>query len=257
MNEDVARLFFAGDLAQLLTCEHASGRVGYPVDRPASIKDVVEAIGIPHTEIHSIKVNDQERDFSLPLVPGLEATFLPADMTSRYPVDVTEPSPLRQPLSDLRFLVDENVAGLVPLLRALGFDTAYNRHWDDDHIAHTATAEGRVVLTRDRALLKRSLIEHGRLIRSQVVDEQLVEVLTHFKTRGQNTPFSRCLRCNVVTEPVKKEDILHRLEPKTRKHYHTFRRCPSCDRIYWRGTHHEKLMARFRSLGIDLSLFTS
>lgn len=255
MTADSALLFFAGELTGLLTCVHDAGRVRYPVDRRASIKDVFEAIGVPHTEIHTISANGHEHDFSLQLTPGAEIAFLPANLSPDYPVDVTRPTLLREPLGELRFLVDENVAGLVPLLRALGFDTAYDRTWWDAFIAETAEREGRVVLSRDRALLKRSAIVHGRLIRSQVVDDQLLEVMRHFKTSDTYGAFTRCLRCNVTTNPVNKDAIIHRLEPKTREHYHSFRQCPVCDRIYWRGSHHEKLIARFAGLGIDMHRF--
>lgn len=246
-----ARLFFAGELTDLLTCAHVAGSLRYPVDRSASIKDVIEAIGIPHTEVYAIRSGGRTQDFSLQLSPGMTAAFLPANLTTEYPVDVTAPSLLRPPLSRLAFVVDENVAGLVPLLRALGIDAAYDRTWDDQYIARLAEEEQRVVLTRDRALLKRSRVHHGRLIRTQNVDGQLLEVLNHFVIRDAASPFTRCLRCNVLTSPVNKADILDRLEPKTRIHYHSFRQCPACDRLFWRGSHHEKLVARFRSLGID------
>lgn len=255
MIEDIAYLFFEGELVGLLTCAHQYGIVRYPANRATSIKDVIEAIGVPHTEVYGIRMNEHEHDFSLQLTPDARITFLPAKLTPGYPVDVTRATPLRPALKDLRFLVDENVARLALLLRALGFDTAYDRTWDDEHIAELAVKEGRVILTRDRALLKRSAIEHGRLIRSQIVDEQLLEVLRHFRVTNRVRAFSRCLRCNVVTEPVDKAEIQHILEPKTRIHYYLFRRCPMCKRIYWHGTHHEKLMARFIALGIDMRHF--
>jgi len=255
-NNDCARLFFAGELTDLLTYSHVAGSLSYPADRPASIKDVIEAVGIPHTEVFEIRLNGQDCDFTLQLAPGMEAAFLPAGLTTPYPVDVTEPSPLRPALPRLAFVVDENVAGLVPLLRAFGLDTAYHRTWSDEYIARLAEEEQRVVLTRDRALLKRSIITHGRLIRTQEVDAQLVEVMGHYVYRDADLPFTRCLRCNVVTRPVEKEEILHRLEPKTRLHYDTFRLCPVCDRIFWRGSHYEKIIARFHALGFDLPGFT-
>lgn len=248
-------LYFAGELAGLVTCTHQAGRVRYPVDRRASIKDVVEAVGVPHTEIHAICAHGRDHDFSMLVEPQSEIALLPADLSDHYPVDVTRPTLLREPLPGLRFLVDENVAGLVPLLRTLGFDAAYDRKWDDEHIARMVKVEQRVLLTRDRALLKRSAVTHGRLIRSQVVDEQLLEVLGHFRIAPVHAAFTRCLSCNVVTVPVDKTAILHRLEPKTRKHYDVFRRCPACDRIYWAGSHVEKLMVRFTSLGIDMTPF--
>lgn len=256
MTAQSARLFFAGELASLLTCAHDTGSVRYPVDRCASIKDVIEAIGVPHTEVYAIHARGREHDFTLPLSPGADIAFLPAALTHDSPVDVTSPTRLRAPFPTLAFIVDENVAGLAPLLRALGIDAAYHRTWDDAHIARLAVNEQRVVLSRDRGLLKRNAIVHGRLIRAQIVDEQLLEVLDHFRVRQTDAPFTRCLRCNVPTNPVAKKDILHRLEPKTRAHFHTFRHCPSCDRIYWRGSHHEKLLARFAGLGLDMRQLT-
>lgn len=255
MTEDIAHLFFEGELVGLLTCAHQFGIVRYPANRAASIKDVIEAIGVPHTEVHAIRMNEREYDFSLQLTPDARIAFLPAKLTPDYPVDVTRATLLRPALGDLRFLVDENVARLALLLRALGFDAAYHRTWDDEHIAELAVKEGRVVLSRDRALLKRSAIEHGRLIRSQVVDEQLQEVLGHFRVTNRVRAFSRCLRCNVITESVDKAEILHLLEPKTRIRYKSFRCCPVCKRIYWHGTHYERLMARFTALGIDMRHF--
>jgi len=251
MAADNSVLFFAGELAGLLTCSHDGGKVRYPVGRRASIKDVVEAVGVPHTEVYSISSGGAAHGFGLLLKPGMSVALLPADLSSSYPVDVTAKTLLRPVTFDtLRFMVDENVAGLVPLLRALGFDVAYDRSWDDEIIARLAEHEKRVVLSRSRALLKRTAVIHGRLIRSQVVDEQLMEVLEHFRGRGTGSPFSRCLRCNVVTDPVDKQVVLERLEPKTREHFHEFRLCSSCGRIYWRGSHHARLIERFSGLGI-------
>lgn len=246
-----ATLLFAGELAGLLTRKHHSGLVRYPAARRASIKDVVESLGVPHTEIHGIRANGRDHDFSLLLEPGQEVALLPADLCPAYPVDVTIPTLLRpRPLSALRFLVDENVAGLVPLLRALGFDAAYDRAWDDARIAEVAAREGRVVLSRDRALLKRSVVTCGRLVRAALPDEQLVEVLGLFGVTRAPALFSRCLRCNVKTVAVNKADVLHRLEPKTKKYFSTFKECPMCGRLYWRGSHHARLVERFAGLGI-------
>lgn len=255
MSEDIAHLFFEGELVELLTCAHQFGIVRYEVNRSASIKDVIESIGVPHTEVFAIRMNGQEYDLSLQLTPDANIDFFPARFTPDYPVDVTRPTLLRPALKELRFIVDENVAKLAFLLRALGFDAAYHRTWDDEYIAELASKEGRVVLSRDRALLKRSAIEHGRLIRSQVADVQLREVLEHYKMPSRVRAFSRCFRCNVRTEQVDKVEVEHLLEPKTRARYQTFRRCPMCKRVYWRGSHSERLMARFTSLGIDMHRF--
>lgn len=251
MSDIEARLFFAGELAGLLTCPNSMGNVRYPVDRRASIKDVVEALGVPHTEVYSIRCRGAAHGFDLLMEPGMRVAFMPADLSESYPVDVTMPTQLRpDPLPGLRFLVDENVAGLVPLLRALGFDTVRDRAMDRAAMAQLAAEEKRVVLTRDRALLKLSVVTHGRLIRSQVVDDQLLEVLDHFKVVDSDIPFSRCLKCNDVTHKVDKASILHLLEPKTKLFFEDFRQCPACGSIYWAGSHYERLVERFARLGV-------
>ncbi|MBI9080730.1 MAG: hypothetical protein JEY79_13450 [Pseudodesulfovibrio sp.] len=246
-----AVLFFAGELAELLTYPDCAGIVRYPVGRRASIKDVIEAMGVPHAEVYAIHSRGVVHDFGLLLEHGMSVALLPAGLAPEYPVDVTLPTILRPtPFDSLRFLVDENVAGLVPLLRALGFDTVHDRFWSDEEMAERAVREGRVVLSRSRALLKRTAIVYGRLIRTQVVEEQLLEVLGHFRISSMDRIFSRCLCCNEVLKPVDKKEILERLEPKTRKYFDDFMICSICDRIFWRGSHHQKLMERFARLGI-------
>ncbi len=236
-------LIFEGDTAELLQTRHDQGRVAWPVTRRASIKDVVESLGLPHTEVHSLLVQGQEVGFNHILEPGQEVRV----RGPIRPVDLSQPSLLRPGLPSAAspgrdfapgFLVDENVAKLAMLLRLLGHDAAYDRTWEDSLIAETAQAQGRVVLTRDKALLKRARITHGRLIRSALPRDQLLEVAGLYGLAPLGAPFTRCLRCNTLLEPVDKAAVLHRLEPRTKKYYTEFFRCPGCDRIYWPGSHH-------------------
>lgn len=240
-------LRFHGELADLLRTNTTEGIVRYPVGRRASIKDMIESLGIPHTELYRMRVGEQEVDFSY--LPGQDDTMdlWPASV----PVDVTRETRLRSALPRAgRFLVDENVAGLVPLLRGLGLDTVYDRTWSDAHIAETAFREARVLLSRDRALLKRSCVQHGRLVRSQQPDEQLVEVLALYPRPGDAISFTRCLRCNCLLQPVAKERIRHRLEPRTKRYYDRFSICPECDRLFWPGSHQRSMWERYVSLGV-------
>ncbi len=223
--------------------------VRYPVRRRASIKDVVEALGVPHTEIYGVRVEGREAHWDHLLAPGASVMLLPAEP----PVDPTRPTSLRpHALPRLRFVVDENVAGLALLLRALGFDAAYDRTWDDEAVADLASRERRFVLSRDRGLLKRGAVQWGRLVRSQDPDGQLAEVVALLGITEAPAPFLRCLRCNALTEPVDKELILHRLEPKTRKYFNEFRLCRECNRIYWRGSHHGHLLYRLEAAGVKI-----
>nr|WP_245168319.1 Mut7-C ubiquitin/RNAse domain-containing protein [Desulfobaculum xiamenense] len=224
-----------------------TGLVRYPALRSASLKDAIEALGIPHTEIGSLRIDGVEVDFRHPLTAGTTCDVFAQPM----PEDVTAPSLLRpEPFSGVLFVVDVNVARLGTLLRLLGLDAAPPPDGDDAAIAALAARERRIVLTRDTALLKRKAVIRGRLLRAAAPEDQLAEVLDHFGIHGPFAPFSRCLRCNVPLAPVPKADVLHRLEPLTRIHYDSFHICPRCERVYWPGSHHEAMLARLSRLGL-------
>jgi uncharacterized protein len=243
-----AELSFSGEVLDFFEPDNRGEAIAYPVERRASIKDVIESLGVPHTEVGTIVVDGREVGFSHLLGPGERVQIMPHEI----PVRVDRPSLLRpRPYPRARFIVDVNVGKLARYLRLLGFDTAYEHGWKDWTIAAKAHVERRVVLSRDRDLLKRSAVEHGRLIRSQRPKGQLAEVLRVFGLEGPYELFSRCLRCNVVLRPVAKEAVLHMLEPKTRRYFDEFSRCPACERVYWRGSHHQRMVEELKELGID------
>lgn len=245
-----AELSFASGLEYFLAPEHKNGRVVYPVDRRASIKDVVEALGVPHTEVGSISVNGDEVDFSHLLRPGDEIEVCPVTP----PMNVFKPSLLRpEPLSRLAFAADVNVGKLASLLRLIGLDTAFKNNWSDVRIADLAETEGRVVLSKDRDLLKRKAVTFGRYVRADDPKKQLKEVVDFFGIKGPFEPFTRCLRCNVPLVSVDKQDIIDRLEPLTKKHYDKFSMCPSCGRIYWAGSHYEEMENLLNKLGLPVT----
>jgi uncharacterized protein with PIN domain len=185
-------------------------------------------------------------DFSHPLSAGSALDVYPL----LPPVDVTRPTLLRPALDRAVFLVDVNVAKLAMLLRLLGLDAAYDRDARDRDIAERAEAEGRIVLSRDRSLLKRRQIVHGHAVRAADPTAQLAEVLAFYGLAGPFRPFSRCVRCNVDLRPVAKAEIDHLLLPLTRRYFDTFRTCPKCGRVYWPGSHHDRLRERLRDLGL-------
>jgi len=235
------------DLQDLLRHGPNSEPIEYPLKRRASLKDIVESLGIPHTEIGAIQADGREADFGFIPEPGQTIQVSAAAV----PFDVTRPSLLRpEPLPAVRFVVDVNVGRLAALLRLTGFDAAYENKLEDGQIAALAHREKRIVLSKDRALLKRSKIVFGRLVRAVRPDDQLRETLHFFGLAGPYELFTRCLLCNRVLEPVAKTDILHRLEPKTKKYFHTFKICPACDRIYWRGSHCDAMAAKLAQSGL-------
>lgn len=244
-------LAFHGSLKDFLApVNRTAGVVIYPVTRRASVKDVIEALGPPHSCIGSLLVNGGAADFGHLLQAGDRVAAHPLER----PRKVLEPTYLRpDPLPSLRFVADANVGKLAQHLRLLGFDTAFDRNLDDAEVAELAHAEGRVVLSKDRGLLKRSRIVYAHLVRNEDPQEQVLEVLRTFGLRPPfNQAFTRCSRCNGLLEPVAKEDVLHLLEPKTRKYFHEFRQCPDCKQVYWAGSHQELFRKRLESLATNL-----
>ncbi len=258
MSGTAAILCFHGPLKDLLHPRFRSeGRVVYPADRRASVKDVVEALGPPHTEIGRIFAggvkSGTELDFNALLRAGETLDILPVEP----PMDVTRTTLLRpEPLPEIRFVVDVNAGKLATRLRLLGFDTAYANHLEDAAVAELAAKEQRIVLSKDRALLKRKAIAHGRLIRNEDPEQQLAETLRFFGLHPPFAPFSRCLRCNTPLQPVDKADVLHRLLPLTKKYFNEFHICPDCGRIYWPGSHHDQMLIRLEKMGIRQSILT-
>ncbi|MDW7771852.1 MAG: Mut7-C RNAse domain-containing protein [Desulfobulbaceae bacterium] len=234
---------FHGDLPGLLRAKWRGRQpVVQPVQRRASIKDVVESFGVPHTEIGTIECRGEEVDFSYPVEDDRVFKIFPI----RAPWDPARKSLLRPvPLAEIKFIVDVNVGRLARYLRMAGFDVLYHYRWSDVQIIAMISRERRIVITRDLALLKRRQVEFGRYVRSEKPAEQLHEIIGFFGLRDKLQPFSRCLDCNTLLEPVAKQDILHLLEPLTKKYYHSFSICPACDKVYWAGSHVEEMRQLF------------
>jgi uncharacterized protein len=247
-NHPCAHIRFHGELIALAARRGRPHAFPYTLTRKASVKDILEALGTPHTEIYRLVVNGLESDFSYIPAAGDQVEAFPGTP----PVDPCKPTRLRpDPLPCLRFLVDVNVSKLAMLLRLIDYDAAVPPKGEKRmgaELAALAETEQRFLLTRDAALLKRSRITHGRLIRAGDPEEQLIEVMRFFGIKPPLKTFRRCLRCNVPLEPVEKSDALHLLEPKTKKYFEEFHRCPACERIYWPGSHHEAMLGRMREI---------
>ncbi len=193
-----------------------------------SLKHLVESLGVPHTEIGLVLVDEQPVDASNRLQDGAWVTVYPADSS-------LEGEPC--------FILDNHLGQLATYLRMLGFDCLYRNDYQDDELARVAVDEERVLLTRDRRLLMRKAIRRGYCIHQTDPRLQAAEVLRRFKLSGQVKPFQRCLRCNHPLQVVQKQDIIERLEPLTKKYFEEFRLCPACNQIYWKGSHFEHMQA--------------
>jgi uncharacterized protein with PIN domain len=203
-----------------------------------SIKHLVEALGIPHTEVDLILVNGEPVDFDCLPEEG--------DRISVYPpfkaIDVSGVTQVRpKPLAEHRFVLDGHLGRLAAYLRMMGFDTLYRNDYGDQELAQISRDEGRILLTRDRGLLKRNMVAYGYWLRETNPTRQLVEVLRRYDLSGAVKPFSRCLACNGLLEEVSKEAVLERLPPKARQYYDEFRMCPSCGKLYWDGSHVQRM----------------
>jgi uncharacterized protein with PIN domain len=211
--------------------------ITHTFDRRASVKDMIESFGVPHTEVDIILVNGQSVDFSYIVQHGDRISVYPMfESLDVSPLLRLRPAPLRSPA----FVLDTNLGRLARYLRLLGFDCLYQNDYDDDTVATIADSEQRTVLTRDRALLQRRIITRGYFVREVRPRLQVKEVLARFDLYRLIAPFSRCIRCNGVLQVVDKQSIEARLEPKTRKYFDSFMRCSDCGQIYWQGSHHAR-----------------
>lgn len=210
------------------------------------VKDMIESLGVPHTEIDLILVNGQSADFSY--------VVRDADRISVYPVfealDIMPLVRLRpQPLREPRFVLDTHLGRLAAYLRMAGFDTLYGKNCEDEELARISRDARRILLTRDIGLLKRSMVTHGYYIRETAVRRQFPEVIRRFDLSAATRPFTRCLRCNALLDAVARTEIAGQLPPRTAEFYNEFRRCPDCRRVYWKGGHYRRMREFLASAG--------
>ncbi len=147
------------------------------------------------------------------------------------------PLPLRQ----TRFVADSHLGRLAAYLRMLGFDTLYRNDYRDPELAGISSGEHRILLTRDRDLLKRKAVTHGHFVRESSFRLQLIEVLERFDLAGSVAPFTRCMPCNGILEEVPREAVWERVPPLSRRHADRFRQCRDCGRVYWNGSHYRRM----------------
>jgi len=230
-------LRFYGELNDFLSPEQRRKAFAHPLLLSASVKDVIESLGVPHTEVDLILVNTAPVGFRYRVRTGDYISVYPA-FTS---VDVLSLLRLRAPLNDIRFVVDTHLGRLATYLRMLGFDALYETSCDDQELSRISARETRILLTRDLGLLRRGEVNYGYFVRATEPRRQLREVLRRFHLFHSAAPFERCLRCNAQLRPIAKESILDRLPPRTAECYHEFQICPACGRLYWPGSHYEHM----------------
>lgn len=229
---------FYQELNDFLPSRRRSKAFSTPCARAATTKHMIEAIGVPHTEVALILVNGQSSTFDRLLEEGDRVAVYPAFST----LDISELQSLRaQRLPDMRFIADAHLGGLARLLRMAGFDTLYDNNYRDEDIEQTAMIEHRIVLTRDRELLKRRGISHGCYVHAIRSEQQFREIAKRLDLRGSIKPFSLCLTCNAPLRQVSKTDIIDRLPPSVREHHNAFCQCGICQGVFWKGSHWRRM----------------
>jgi hypothetical protein len=234
-----AHFRFYAELNDLLRPGRRAKWLPFPVRTPVSVKHAIETFGVPHTEVDLVLVNGCSVDFAHTVAPG--------DRVSVFPVfesfDISAITRVRpKPLRELRFVLDCHLGRLAAYLRMLGFDTLYTPGAADAGLALTAARERRVLLTRDRGLLQRRLVQRGYCIRESLPRRQLEEVVRRFDLAGLARPFRRCLRCNAALQPASASQVRAIVPPRVLEQFRAFQRCPACNRAYWQGSHYDRML---------------
>lgn len=229
---------FYAELNDFIRKGFAGKPIDYSFKGTITVKDAIESLGVPHSSVDLVLVNSEPVGFDKILRHG--------DYVSVYPVFETfDISGIklnnRKPLRVTRFVVDAHLGRLARNLRMLGFDSVYYPGITDENIINLAEAENRIILTRDKALLKLGRVTHGYYVRATNTHDQLTEVIAKFDLSGQFDPFSRCLVCNGLLEEVDPQDVKDQLPTDTFSIFKNFFRCGSCQKIYWEGSHYEKM----------------
>jgi hypothetical protein len=224
---------FYAELGDFLPPSRREGEYLWAFQGQPAVKHLIEAQGVPHTEVARITLNQAPADFHTRVGDG--------DRVEVYPWSAC---PRDEALAgEARFVLDNHLGKLATYLRILGFDSLYDSSYQDDELAAIAAGQKRILLTRDRQLLMRRAVQRGYWVRDRQPQGQALEVLLRYNLFGGLRPFHRCLRCNAELAAVPKAQILHRLEPLTRQYYDDFHLCPACDQVYWQGSHYAHMQA--------------
>jgi uncharacterized protein with PIN domain len=212
---------------------------------PGTVKDMIESFGVPHTEVELIVVNSESVAFSHVIRNG--------DRIAVYPMfesfDITGELKVRQQaLREPKFILDVHLGKLAAYLRMLGFDAAYRNCSGDRELVDAASQQQRILLTRDRGLLKHSSVTHGYLVRQTDSRRQLVEIMARFDLAGSVRPFTRCMVCNGSLEQVSSEQVQSELPPLAASSCEQLCHCAQCGRTYWKGSHYHRMQQWVKEL---------
>ncbi|MGK7369795.1 MAG: Mut7-C RNAse domain-containing protein [Candidatus Halalkalibacterium sp. M3_1C_030] len=206
-----------------------------------SIKDLIEAEGIPHTAIFKITVNGIQKGLDYNVASGDKIEAFPFEMVDTKKLDSVYSTPSA-------FIADGHLTKLGQNLRLLGLDTLIEKDTNDSEIIRRSNRQKRMIVTRDKNLLRHGSAKYGYWVRNEQPDRQLNEILSHFDLRDKLKPFSRCMTCNGLLEETTLSEVSDKVPPKVREWCSQFQRCRSCGKVYWKGSHYEKLKEKVEQL---------
>jgi uncharacterized protein len=231
----IGRLRFHGALNDLLPASVRDSTIRRTVHGSPAVKDVIESLGVPHVEVGAIAVDGVRVSLGHRVRDG--------ELIDVYPPG----DPDREP-RPTRFVVDGHLGRLAAYLRMLGFDTLWAADAEDAELAETARRDDRILLSRDRGLLKRSVVRRGYVVRSDRPHRQLREVVDRYRLAPESRPFGRCLRCNGILQSVDPSIAVPLVPPRVALEQTEFRRCAACGTLYWRGSHHTRMVRLIATL---------
>jgi uncharacterized protein len=235
-----ATFHFHGPANDFLPEDRQESPFRHHFDWKASIKDMLEALGPPHTEIEAITVDGRPVDFDYIVEPGtmIDIYSRIADAPGDDNILLTPPPPMPH-----RFILDTHLGRLANYLRMTGFDTLYRNDYPDDELAAISHPEGRILLTRDIGVLKRGIVTFGHYMRATDPRKQIIEIIERYDLTDHITPFHRCIKCNGLLSRVDKATIIDQIPPDSAATYEVFHQCADCGQIYWKGSHFERMQA--------------
>lgn len=240
MSPRAAQFRFYGSLRDLVASRASSAPqepIRYTFWGEPAVKDAIEAQGVPHPEVDLVLIDGEPVSFDHPLSEG--------SRVSVYPWIQSLPRParsLRPPVpSPPPFVCDVHLGQLARYLRMLGFDTRYDTDNTDAYLADVSATENRILLTRDRGLLKRSKVRLGLFVRAQEPRTQIEEVIARLDASRAAEPLSLCIQCNTRLEAASPDAVDEQVPPRAREAHDEYVQCPSCESVYWAGTHVERM----------------
>jgi uncharacterized protein with PIN domain len=235
---------FYEELGDFLPPERRKRSFMHAFDGTPAVKDRIEALGVPHTEVDLILVDGEPVGFRHRLRGGERVAVYPMfECFELGSATHLRPTPLREP----RFVLDVHLGRLASYLRLLGFDTLYRNNYDDEELLAISQAQRRILLSRDTGLLKRAALTHGAFLHATDPRRQLREVCGRFQLDARIAPFTRCARCNGMVEALAAGSTADVGGGRYR-----LSRCQGCGQVYWPGSHLTRLRQRLGEVGVSI-----